>query len=166
MTDVTVFDIVILVLRVSLIFVLYFFLFLVVRVITRELNSPLRRSRAAVPDQSYAPDDFRPGPGLGGVSGRLVVTNAGSARTVQPGVVFELGPIMPIGRRATNAIILDDDFVSTEHALLAWREGYWWLSDVASSNGTYLNGQRITQPTQLNYGDQVGIGQVRMRLEP
>jgi pSer/pThr/pTyr-binding forkhead associated (FHA) protein len=95
-----------------------------------------------------------------------VVTEAGNATTVRPGVVFELGPIMPIGRRPTNAIILDDEFVSSEHALLAWREGRWWLSDVASSNGTYLNRQRIAQPVLVNWGDQVGIGRVQFRLEP
>lgn len=164
----TTFDIFILILRLAFIFLLYFFLFLVVRSITRELNVPFRRSRPVVSDGGYPPEDaYRQSQGRSSdPSGRLVVTEAGNATTVRPGVIFELGPIMPIGRRPTNAIILDDEFVSSEHALLAWREGRWWLSDVASSNGTYLNGQRIVQPVLVNWGDQVGIGRVQFRLEP
>lgn len=164
----TTFDIFILILRLAFIFLLYFFLFLVVRSITRELNVPFRRSRPVVSEAGYPPEDvYRQGQGRSSdPSGRLVVTEAGNASTVRPGVIFELGPIMPIGRRPTNAIILDDEFVSSEHALLAWREGRWWLSDVASSNGTYLNGQRIVQPVLVNWGDQIGIGRVQFRLEP
>ena len=76
------------------------------------------------------------------------------------------GPIMPIGRLPGNALVLDDDYVSSEHALLAWREGRWWLSDVASTNGTFLNGQPVTRPVQVNWGDVIGVGGVRLRLEP
>jgi pSer/pThr/pTyr-binding forkhead associated (FHA) protein len=61
---------------------------------------------------------------------------------------------------------LNDDFVSTEHALLAYRDGFWWLSDVASTNGTFVNNQRVTRPTALQWGDLIGIGRVKMRLEP
>ena len=166
-TDNLAFDLFILVLRIAFIFLLYFFLFLVVRTITRELNTPLRRSRPITPEMSYAPDNYgRPEPPRNGPVGRLVVTEIGSATTVKPGVGFELGPIMPIGRGRNNAIILDDDFVSTEHALLSWRDGRWWLSDVASTNGTFLNGQQITTPVQVNWGDLLGIGRVRLRLEP
>ncbi len=170
MTDNTAFDLFILVLRIAFIFLLYFFIYLVVRTITRELNSPAaRRSRVAQPEASYPADEYaaaydsRSG---SGPAGRLVVTEIGNATTVQPGVVFELGTITPIGRRADNAIILDDDFVSSEHSLLAWRDGKWWLSDVASRNGTVLNGQVITRPMQLNWGDLLGVGRVRLRLEP
>ena len=58
-----------------------------------------------------------------------------------------------------NALLLDDDYVSSEHALLAWREGRWWLSDVASTNGTFLNGQPVTRAV-LREGDVLGIGRL------
>ncbi len=167
MTDNTPFDLFILVLRIALVFLLYFFIFLVVRTITREFNTTARRSRVASPDQVYEPEDYRqPASVSGGVTGRLVVAEIGNATTVQPGLIFELGPIMPIGRRGNNAIILDDDFVSSEHALLAWRDNRWWLSDVASTNGTTLNGQPVTRPLPVNWGDLIGVGRVRLRLEP
>jgi pSer/pThr/pTyr-binding forkhead associated (FHA) protein len=164
----TAFDIFMLILRITLIFLLYFFVFLTVRAIGRELSRPVSRASTVGPEPGYPPEDsISPAAGRsGGPAGRLVVTSAGNASTVRPGNIFELGPVMPIGRRQDNAIVLDDDFVSSEHALLSWREGRWWLSDAASSNGTFLNGQRISQPSLVNWGDQIGIGGVQFRLEP
>jgi hypothetical protein len=164
------FDIVILILRIAFIFVLYFFIFLVVRVITREFNNPsqVRRSSYAN-DSGYVATPEPVAPPLNpstGVPGRLVVTQTGNASTVRAGMVFNLQPVTPLGRRPDNVIILDDNYVSSQHSLIALRDGAWWLSDVASTNGTFLNEQPLTQPSQLNYGDVVGIGRVRLRLEP
>ena len=167
MTANTPFDIIILILRIALVFLLYFFIILVVRTISREFNVASRRSRVPVQAPVYEPEEYRqPVPSQTGLAGRLVVTEIGNATTVRPGVVFELGPITPMGRRASNAIILDDDFVSSEHALLAWREGRWWLSDAGSTNGTTLNNQPIQRPVAVNWGDLIGVGRVRLRLEP
>ncbi len=167
-----VFDIFILVLRIVFIFLLYFFLFLVVRVIARELNTTRNRRPVAppsqpnvYPDEGYTNVSRNPAQSGAGL-GRLVVTEAGNATTVRPGVVFELVPVTAIGRKPSNALRLDDDFVSGEHSLLAWRDNRWYLSDVASTNGTYLNGEQVLQPRIINYGDLIGIGRVRLRLEP
>ncbi len=164
--DASAFDIFILVMRVAFIFLLYFFLFLVVRVIVREFNFASRRRAQPISRDSaaYAPEEPYYGPSTG-MPGRLVVMEVGTATTVRPGVVFELKPVMPIGRRSDMAIILNDEFVSNEHSLIAFRDGRWWLSDVASTNGTYLNGERLNQPRPLQPGDVVGIGRVKLRLE-
>ncbi len=170
MTDTIGFDLFILVLRIAFIFLLYFFIFLVVRTITRELSRPSRRPNYV--QENYQAENFNPPPvsgpvgQAGGPTGRLVVTDAGNATLVRSGEIFQPGPIMPIGRLPGNALVLDDDYVSSEHALLAWREGRWWLSDVASTNGTFLNGQQVTRPVQVNWGDVIGVGGVRLRLEP
>ncbi|MBN9386594.1 MAG: FHA domain-containing protein [Chloroflexi bacterium] len=170
MTDTIGFDLFILVLRIAFIFLLYFFIFLVVRTISRELNRPSQRADYAQPgyhEENYvSPPVSGPIPQPGGPTGRLVVTDAGNATSVRSGEIFQPGPIMPIGRLPGNALVLDDDYVSSEHALLAWREGRWWLSDVASTNGTFLNGQQVTRPVQVNWGDLIGVGGVRLRLEP
>ncbi|HEX2913231.1 MAG TPA: FHA domain-containing protein [Chloroflexia bacterium] len=168
MADNNSFDLFILILRIALVFLLYFFLYMVVRTISRELNaSRYRRMPSPMPEQVYPPETYDRVPAnRSDAYGQVVVTEAGSATTVRPGMVFALGPISPIGRRSNNAIVLDDEFVSSEHSLLAWRDGRWWLSDVASTNGTFLNGQRVTRPVEVNWGDQIGIGGVRLRLEP
>lgn len=161
------FEIIILLLRIAFIFVLYFFVFLVVRAIYQELNAPVRRARPATNQADFVeqslPDNTRSGPTS---AGKVVVLDAGSARTVTRGLVFELTPVTSIGRRSTSTIVLDDTFVSNEHCLLSWRDGHWFLSDAGSSNGTFLNGQPVQHPLQLNWGDTIGVGGVRLRLEP
>ena len=47
--------------------------------------------------------------------------------------------VTSLGRKPSNAIVLDDDFISGEHSLVSWRDGRAWLEDVASTNGTFLN---------------------------
>ena len=163
--DISVFDIFILILRVLLIFVLYFFLFLIVRVIIREFNASTKRARLVARELDATPiPEQHSSPALSN-SGRLVVIETGNATTVKSGMVFDLRPVMPIGRRQDNAIILNDDYVSTEHSLIARRDGQWWLSDISSTNGTFLNGERLEQPRALRTGDVVGIGRVKFRLE-
>ena len=167
------FDIFIFILRVSFITLLYLFLFMVVRVVMREFN--LGGSRNRTPDAPYYSDgsaDSAPRPPTTNLPppapdslGRLVVLATGNATTLKEGAIVPLREVMPVGKRAgTDGLPLNDDFVSGEHALFAWRDGQWWLSDVASTNGTYINGQRIDRPTPIQFGDQIGIGRVRFQL--
>jgi FHA domain len=172
------FEIVMLILRVGLVMLLFFFIVLVVNTINSELTFSRQRANVMAkqaaqsqaqmssmyPAENFAP---QPSPAYGNqTNGKLLVTEIGNATTVQIGNVFELKPVTPIGRRNDNVIILNDDYVSTEHALLAFRDGFWWLSDVASTNGTFVNNRQVTRPTALQWGDLVGIGRVKMRLEP
>jgi adenylate cyclase len=63
-----------------------------------------------------------------------------------------------IGRSRSNQVCLPSEKVSRRHALVhSLHEGQYWLVDLGSSNGTFLNGRRLTQPVQLHDGDQVGI---------
>ena len=67
-----------------------------------------------------------------------------------------------IGRSTTNQVVLADDKVSRRHAMInAQGHGEFWLVDLGSSNGTYVNGRRVAQPCRLNEGDAVEIGNHR-----
>lgn len=79
--------------------------------------------------------------------------------------VIALGPINSIGRNVNNTIYVEDDFVSTNHAMLTFRGRNWYLEDQGSTNGTYVNGHRIDRPVALSAGDELTIGRVRMRLD-
>lgn len=94
--------------------------------------------------------------------GRLVVVRGEVLRT---GTVFTLQPLTTLGRAPTNTIVLDDTFCSQEHAWIMRRDGQWWLEDRGSSNGTRLNGERITEPVVLSSGDMIGIGRLELRVE-
>jgi adenylate cyclase len=64
-----------------------------------------------------------------------------------------------LGRAIGNDVILVDDRVSRRHATIhAQGDNEFWLVDLGSRNGTYLNGRRVSQPTRLRDGDRIQIG--------
>jgi adenylate cyclase len=70
-----------------------------------------------------------------------------------------------LGRAASNEIVLLDQRVSRRHAIIqAQGEEEYWLVDFGSRNGSYLNGQRIAQPTQLRDGDVLRFGSLEYRF--
>ncbi len=138
----------ILLLRLVFVFLLYFFLLLVIRVTLRELAAVAAAQRG---DSSPA--------------GHLIVQSPG-ASSLRPGTRLPLEPVSVIGRHPQCTIRLDDSFVSTEHARLTWDKGRWWISDLGSTNGTRVNGQPVTAPTGLRYGDVIELGDVRLVLSP
>jgi pSer/pThr/pTyr-binding forkhead associated (FHA) protein len=81
------------------------------------------------------------------------------------GSLIALGPINSIGRNVNNTIYVEDDFVSTTHAMLTFRGRSWFVEDQGSTNGTYVNGHRIDRPVALSFGDELTVGRVRMRLD-
>ena len=80
------------------------------------------------------------------------------------GSAFTLRPGMVVGRRDGADIRLEDNFVSAEHARLTREGGRWWVTDLGTTNGTFVNGARIVRPTELSAGDEVRFGQVRTRF--
>ena len=67
-------------------------------------------------------------------------------------------PVTSLGRAPTNIIVLQNATVSMEHALITRRHALWWLEDLESRNGTYLNNQPLTTPTVISSGDIITIG--------
>lgn len=109
--------------------------------------------------------DLRAGvAGAGRPLARLHVVASPEGRP-QAGTSIALDAVNSLGRDVNNSIILDDSFVSADHALLTFRGRAWYLEDRGSTNGTWLNGRRVEGLLPLGYGDELQIGQVRMRLE-
>ncbi|GIV97464.1 MAG: FHA domain-containing protein [Herpetosiphonaceae bacterium] len=143
----------VLALRISMIFLLYFFLFQVVRIVGRELR--VLGSTAAASGGS--------GAAAASAYGRLSIISPGQTG-LPGGKEFALGPVNTIGRRPDNDIVLNDSFISTEHALLEWRGDSWWLEDLGSTNGSFINDIEVTAPTPVSYGDVIRIGRVELKL--
>ena len=131
------------VLRLLFLALLYLFLFAVVRVLLRDLRGAARE-RAEL--------------------GRLVVV-ASPGGEPPAGAVFPLDAIASLGRDVNNTIVVDDPFASGEHAAITFRGRSWYVEDLESTNGTFLNGGQVERPTPMGYGDEIQIGEVRLRLE-
>jgi len=71
---------------------------------------------------------------------------------------FSLGAPAVVGRSPEADIILDDSYASDFHFRIGQQEGKIVLSDLGSTNGTYVNGRRITTPATLTKGDSVQVG--------
>jgi hypothetical protein len=132
------------ILRIGFLALLYVFLWLVVRMLLRDLRAAAREPGAEL--------------------GRLVVVASPSGEPTA-GAVFALDALTTLGRDVNNTIVVDDAFASTEHAVLSFRGRAWYLEDLGSTNGTYVNGSLVDQVWPLAFGDEIQIGQVRMRLE-
>jgi pSer/pThr/pTyr-binding forkhead associated (FHA) protein len=75
-------------------------------------------------------------------------------------------PVANIGRADYNDIVLPDESVSTSHAKLQRREGVWILADLESTNGTHVDGERISTDTPIAPGTMVRFGDVQLVFEP
>jgi len=75
-------------------------------------------------------------------------------------------PVINIGRADYNDVVLPDESVSTSHAKLQRREGVWILTDIESTNGTFVDGERVQGDAPLAPGAMVRFGDVQLVFEP
>jgi hypothetical protein len=127
------------------------FLGLIYLFLARVILALMRDLRAAAREPSQRP-------------GRLVILASPSGEP-PAGHSFGLDVITPLGRDVNNAIVIEDPFASAEHAVLTYRGRSWYLEDLGSTNGSYVNGSRVEGVSPMGFGDELQIGQVRMRLE-
>jgi len=92
----------------------------------------------------------------------------GQLRVIEPlhlaGGSYRLGPEITMGRAITNGIPLDDTYVSTVHARIFQTNGTYFIEDLASRNGSTLNGQAIVATTALVPGDRLQVGATTMEF--
>lgn len=146
------FDWFILALRIAFIALIYLFLYQVARVSIRELvalGTAAQDDRAAnLPAPASALEMLDPAESSHGVGTR-----------------FPLDHYSTVGRRDDNTIVIDDAFVSGAHAQLTYDHGTWWLQDLGSTNGTTVNGTRVTSRVQVRQNDIVQFGRVSLRAD-
>lgn len=74
-------------------------------------------------------------------------------------------PVVNIGRADYNDLVIPEPSVSASHAKLQRREGIWVLSDLGSTNGTFVDGERVTEETPLGPGAAIRFGEVTTLFE-
>ena len=92
---------------------------------------------------------------------RLVVTDGPLRGTTLP---LSQAPVL-IGRSSTANLVLDDDYVSSHHAQLFRQGADWYVEDLGSTNGTFLNDQPVHEPIAVRVGEAIRIGRTTVELQ-
>ena len=147
-----------LVLKLAFLVLLYLFIWRIVRSAARDVR---------MPQESFV---LAPGsvPGLGEVpqiqSGRLVVIKR-PALEEDDELLLDSAALL-VGRGSGNDVNLArDEYASSNHARVEPRRDGVWVEDVGSTNGTYLNGTRLTNAKRLAPGDILRVGETELRYE-
>lgn len=121
---------------------------------------PPPRARTSIASAGAPVAMAPPGPAPSHSSRLLVTDGALKGRTIPLGSSAAL-----LGRAPICTLVLDDDYASNKHARIFPQHGGWWVEDLGSTNGTYVDDERISAPVELTPGRQVRIGQTVIELQ-
>ncbi|MQA76084.1 MAG: FHA domain-containing protein [Solirubrobacterales bacterium] len=138
--------------------VLYLFLFWVSRSALREL----RRTSAPAPEATGFHATAGPGGRSAATDASLVAVHGGG---LSPGDRYDLFGGLSIGRSTEADVRIEDRFASSIHARLYSRGASYFVEDMGSTNGTFLNGTALEGEAELADLDQIKIGDTEMRFE-
>lgn len=151
-----------LLIRLAFLAILWLFVIAAVGVVRTDMFGPSGSGRKA----GRKPKAQRPSrPPRNGRNGRgepqrLLVTSGALAGT-SLGLTDEQ---ITVGRANDATLVLNDDYASSRHARLFPQDGQWIVEDLGSTNGTYLDRQKVTQPTPVPVGVPIRIGKTVLEL--
>ncbi|MFF7854540.1 FHA domain-containing protein [Streptomyces sp. NPDC007904] len=161
------------VMRLGFLAVLWLFVIVAVQVIRSDLFGTRVTQRGARRDAGrqqqaaarQAPPPQRQQSG-GGRRGRNTPTKLVVTEGTLTGTTVALqGQTITLGRAHDSTIVLDDDYASSRHArIYPDRDGQWIVEDLGSTNGTYLDRNRLTTPTPIALGAPIRIGKTVIEL--
>lgn len=164
------------VMKVMLLAGLYLFFVRVLWSVFSELRDPRtvarKRREAEANTRTTARRSVAPGPpahaGRAAAMATVAPSAVGQLRVIEPakmaGSTYNLGHEITIGRAPTNGIMIDDTYVSTVHARIWLTHGNYFIEDLASRNGSMLNGQSVVATTALVPGDRLQFGATAMEF--
>jgi len=131
-------------LRIGFLICLYLFLALVVRTLWRDLRSAVSTAAPSV--------------------GRLIVVASPLGRP-EAGTSIPIDAVTSLGGDINNTIVVEDPDVASQHGLLTFRGRAWHLEDRGLGAPMRVNGEPVAAATTVHFGDEIGLGRVRLRLE-
>lgn len=138
----TVFTYISWIIRFALLFMIFLFLYKIIRVMYTDLKGSTENR----------------------LSAGIEVINVEGDSSIQTGSIFPLHPVTNIGRMSDNDIVLDSKYVSNYHARVYLKNNSFIVKDMGSTNGTYLNGSRIDRPAAIKEDDTIGIGGITFKV--
>ena len=152
------------IIRVAFLAVLWLFVIAAIGVVRTDLlggpATSSRRNRARQTQNLRPPRQARP-QRSGRGSPRLLVVTAGALK----GTSLDLAQQqITLGRANDATLVLNDDYASSRHARIFPQDGQWIVEDLGSTNGTYLDRQKVTRPTHVPLGVPIRIGKTVLEL--
>jgi FHA domain len=153
---------VIAVLKYAFLALLYFFVFRAIRAVALEVSgrAAARHGSTAHTTQFRQPAKAAKGRRRGKTPSVVVVRGEDGRKLSS----HPLNETVQIGRAEACHVRIDDRYASQFHARLYPRNGSWYVEDLGSTNGTYLNRHRLTASTEVHAGDVVRIGKTTLEL--
>jgi pSer/pThr/pTyr-binding forkhead associated (FHA) protein len=152
------------IIRVAFLAVLWLFVIAAIGVVRTDLlGGPSTASRRGKARQAQAPRQGRPArPARAGRgSPRILVVTAGALK----GTSLDLAQQqITLGRANDATLVLNDDYASSRHARIFPQDGQWIVEDLGSTNGTYLDRQKVTRPMPVPPGVPIRIGKTVLEL--
>lgn len=157
-------DIFLFVLRTMFLILIYVFIFILLIYLIRDLQKTQKsvtviNSGSKTEDKTTAPPVVTKRVGSG-----LLLVESEPRESGLKGLEIGLPPEIKFGRGPDNDVVLPDRFASIKHSRLFLREGQYWLEDLGSKNGTFLNGRPLVGPAVLANGDLIKIGDTIFRF--
>jgi len=152
------------IIRVAFLAVLWLFVIAAIGVVRTDLlGGPSATTRRGKARQAQAPRPGRPprAPRPGRGSPRILVVTAGALK----GTSIDLAQQqITLGRANDATLVLNDDYASSRHARIFPQDGQWIVEDLGSTNGTYLDRQKVTRPLPVPLGVPIRIGKTVLEL--
>lgn len=122
--------------------ILYVIIYYALKIMYRDVKNGGKKRRPSVIKGSYG----------------LEVINSGKGKDLKDGSIIPIRSDLTIGRKDTNSIVLGDQHVSGNHAKVIVRNDSLYIEDLSSTNGTFLNGNKINGKVKLSNKDEIKIG--------
>jgi pSer/pThr/pTyr-binding forkhead associated (FHA) protein len=147
--------------RAGFLLLLWLFIWAVLRILRTDIYAP---TGAVMVRRGLALRGVRsPGRQNRTAGARYLVVTEGSLAGTRIGLGAQ--PVL-IGRADDSTLVLTDDYASTRHARLSPRGGDWFVEDLGSTNGTYLDRSKVTTAVRVPVGTPVHVGKTVIELRP
>lgn len=122
--------------------ILYVIIYYALKIMYKDVKNGGKKRRPTVAKGSYG----------------LEIINSGNSKDLKDGSIIPIRSDLTIGRKEDNSITLSDQHVSGNHAKIIFRNNSLFIEDLNSTNGTYLNGNKVHGKVKVSNKDEIKIG--------